>query len=90
MNKEIGRNDPCPCGSGKKYKKCCGYHGMGRHVAQIIPTGEVQSSLLGRITAAGATFTTKEKDPGVPDKVFQATLTPPSPKINSAPEQEKD
>lgn len=19
----IGRNDPCPCGSGKKYKKCC-------------------------------------------------------------------
>ena len=22
-NKKIGRNDPCPCGSGKKYKKCC-------------------------------------------------------------------
>jgi hypothetical protein len=22
--KRIGRNDPCPCGSGKKYKKCCG------------------------------------------------------------------
>lgn len=22
--KEAGRNDPCPCGSGKKYKKCCG------------------------------------------------------------------
>jgi len=22
--KEVGRNDPCPCGSGKKYKKCCG------------------------------------------------------------------
>ena len=22
--KSIGRNDPCPCGSGKKYKKCCG------------------------------------------------------------------
>ncbi len=21
---EINRNDPCPCGSGKKYKKCCG------------------------------------------------------------------
>ena len=21
---EVGRNDPCPCGSGKKYKKCCG------------------------------------------------------------------
>ena len=23
-NKKIGRNDPCPCGSGKKYKDCCG------------------------------------------------------------------
>ena len=22
--KEVGRNDPCPCGSGKKYKNCCG------------------------------------------------------------------
>ncbi len=22
--RKIGRNDPCPCGSGKKYKKCCG------------------------------------------------------------------
>ena len=21
---DVGRNDPCPCGSGKKYKKCCG------------------------------------------------------------------
>lgn len=24
LNRKIGRNDPCPCGSGKKYKKCCG------------------------------------------------------------------
>ncbi|MBD3282613.1 MAG: preprotein translocase subunit SecA [Candidatus Portnoybacteria bacterium] len=23
-SKKVGRNDPCPCGSGKKYKKCCG------------------------------------------------------------------
>lgn len=23
LNKKIGRNDPCPCGSGKKYKNCC-------------------------------------------------------------------
>ena len=22
--RKIGRNDPCPCGSGRKYKKCCG------------------------------------------------------------------
>lgn len=24
MQAKVGRNDPCPCGSGKKYKKCCG------------------------------------------------------------------
>ena len=23
-DKKVGRNDTCPCGSGKKYKKCCG------------------------------------------------------------------
>jgi preprotein translocase subunit SecA len=24
---KVGRNDPCPCGSGKKHKKCCGKGG---------------------------------------------------------------
>ncbi|MBF0356061.1 MAG: SEC-C domain-containing protein [Alphaproteobacteria bacterium] len=24
QTQKVGRNDPCPCGSGKKYKKCCG------------------------------------------------------------------
>ena len=24
VGKKIGRNEPCPCGSGKKYKNCCG------------------------------------------------------------------
>ena len=27
--KKVGRNDPCPCGSGKKYKNCCGLSGGG-------------------------------------------------------------
>ena len=27
MHVKIGRNDPCWCGSGKKYKKCCGAPG---------------------------------------------------------------
>ena len=26
MSKKLERNDPCWCGSGKKYKKCCGMH----------------------------------------------------------------
>ena len=28
--KKIGRNDPCPCGSGKKYKQCCGRPGANK------------------------------------------------------------
>src|SRR5690625_1434579 len=31
---KIGRNDPCPCGSGKKYKKCCG----GNNVIEFNPS----------------------------------------------------
>jgi preprotein translocase subunit SecA len=27
---KVGRNDPCPCGSGKKYKKCCGATGTDK------------------------------------------------------------
>lgn len=29
MNEKIGRNDPCPCGSGKKYKQCCQKNSIG-------------------------------------------------------------
>ncbi len=29
-----GRNDPCPCGSGKKYKKCCGHSAPGEHLSR--------------------------------------------------------
>lgn len=28
-NGRVGRNSPCPCGSGKKYKQCCGLAGAG-------------------------------------------------------------
>ena len=30
--KKIARNDPCPCGSGKKYKQCCGKSGPKKGV----------------------------------------------------------
>ncbi|HTK13946.1 MAG TPA: SEC-C metal-binding domain-containing protein [Xanthobacteraceae bacterium] len=29
---KIGRNQPCKCGSGKKYKRCCGFSRESRHV----------------------------------------------------------
>jgi len=30
IGKKIARNEPCPCGSGKKYKQCCGKSGPKR------------------------------------------------------------
>jgi hypothetical protein len=36
MKEKAGRNDPCPCGSGKKFKKCCGVLPVKRFSAQII------------------------------------------------------
>jgi hypothetical protein len=42
----IGRNDPCPCGSGKKYKKCC--EGKKpepkKFTAQVISSGMDQTT----------------------------------------------
>ena len=34
---KIKRNDKCPCGSGKKFKKCCGINEGFRHVVEKNP-----------------------------------------------------
>jgi uncharacterized protein YecA (UPF0149 family) len=31
----IGRNDPCPCGSGEKYKNCCGIQRIASRVTRV-------------------------------------------------------
>jgi tetratricopeptide (TPR) repeat protein len=39
---KLGRNEPCPCGSGKKYKKCCEVHDQqlaAEHIPQNNPDG---------------------------------------------------
>ena len=44
--KEPGRNEPCPCGSGKKYKKCClTRSGAGGLSPKILPFEELQADL---------------------------------------------
>jgi hypothetical protein len=47
---KVGRNDPCPCGSGKKFKKCCEKKMIGKKfVASKLET----TPLKDRITQAG-------------------------------------
>lgn len=51
---KIGRNDPCPCGSGKKYKKCC----LDKAATPVTPTPALfsetdRSSVLDKLRAFG-------------------------------------
>jgi hypothetical protein len=66
MNEKTGRNDPCPCGSGKKFKKCCGKEKkLASRDASVI-SSQGAGSLLDRIKAgnaqAGAAKTSSLKD----------------------------
>jgi hypothetical protein len=58
----VGRNDPCPCGSGKKYKKCCG---------AVIPVAVAEQRQCGTCTACcdgwvEGSIRGHEMKPGVP------------------------
>lgn len=48
MTEKVGRNDPCPCGSGKKYKQCCWNKrlplGKRKFKATVISSGSQQQS----------------------------------------------
>jgi hypothetical protein len=72
--KKVGRNDPCPCGSGKKFKKCCESQMLGgRFKAAKI---EAQSASLIQKTAGLSSF-------------FQSRLaeTPKKPVLSSSGEE---
>jgi hypothetical protein len=45
----IGRNDPCPCGSGQKYKRCCLVNGEKTSIANKVLLSVVTIILLGGI-----------------------------------------
>ncbi len=45
---KTGRNEPCPCGSGRKYKQCC----LGK-AARMSPAQKILAWLIGAILLAG-------------------------------------
>lgn len=53
MNEKLGRNDPCPCGSGKKYKACC-----------LLKKQQKVTSLKGRKITARVISGSKPKEDG--------------------------
>jgi hypothetical protein len=50
--KKIGRNDPCPCGSGKKYKKCC----LPKGIAFKNETGKKEAGVVPKKTTDDSGF----------------------------------
>jgi hypothetical protein len=48
---KVGRNDPCPCGSGKKYKKCHGAREGDEVIGVIADKPKVPKSDLGSAAA---------------------------------------
>lgn len=65
-----GRNDPCPCGSGRKFKKCCGVHeppiGQPEMVSRVISDlRRIYSGALGKNREDAVLLYTEEKKRGI-------------------------
>lgn len=84
--KVVGRNDPCPCGSGKKYKKCCGKGGSedaGADVVEVESTDVTEEAAPVKKTRKTATG--KEgKSEESPKKTVSKTSTKTSKKTEDA------
>jgi len=72
MDKKIGRNDPCPCGSGKKYKQCCLAKPGGRlkFKAKVISQKETKQApdLLERTFGEAISSAREENVPPKPEQ----------------------
>jgi len=78
-----GRNDPCPCGSGRKYKKCCALGGPGRPVADAVPAPPDLNALFAAFNSgryaqaeaiAGSMIDSNRASPGIVWKLLGAAL----------------
>jgi hypothetical protein len=72
MKKKIGRNDPCPCGSGKKFKKCCESTMLGGKfkAAQVDSTSSTEIHKTAGLTSlfkASLSQTPKKPAPETPN-----------------------
>ena len=91
MSKKVGRNDPCPCGSGKKYKKCCEQRLGGRKFsASVITSGKSENQ--SKATQISADFFSKlsAPKPAEPEKKeLEEEMPPPEAPPKHPPEADK-
>ena len=70
MTAKIGRNDLCPCGSGKKYKKCCEAAEQKRRSNMLLLV--VGGAVLGALVLGILQFTGDRQATG-PNRVWDAS-----------------
>lgn len=70
MSEKVGRNDPCPCGSGKKYKQCCLKDklpgGRRKIKAKVISSGKKAPDLMERTFGNAIRAGHQEEKPPAP------------------------
>jgi hypothetical protein len=76
---KVGRNDPCPCGSGKKYKKCCEEKGGRKkfHAEVLTPASVAEPQTTQHTSKVSSLF-------------FQKTLPSLAPKPKEPVEEPKN
>lgn len=85
MEQKVGRNEPCPCGSGKKYKQCCLKETQG----QALPSPLSKRKFTAKVLSSGnnGVAETKEGEMGIApvdyallmERVFGEALHDPNP-----------
>ena len=69
---KVGRNEPCPCGSGKKYKACC----LGKHAGQdtlgqkLLMWGVIAVLVIGLVVGIMTYVRSDDAKANPPDKVW--------------------
>ena len=66
---KAGRNDPCPCGSGRKYKKCCALKEKNGRISKLMMAALV-AAIVGGIYAAIVGFRDEGSSIPTPGKVW--------------------
>ena len=80
MTEKCGRNDPCPCGSGKKYKKCCGTtKKLAARNAKVMGSSSM-NSLLGRIQSSTGLGGEASSQNSLKDRISKNISNPPEKK----------
>lgn len=76
--KKVGRNEPCPCGSGKKFKKCCENKMIGkRFLAKKIESNQLSEKAVGLTSLFQNNI--KAPAPALSSKRIQASVGAASP-----------